>query len=106
MGRPGGRLVRPDRILTMRDATGMLAVPDFIDEREHLPIFERQRGNLVELRMLGGCAARCVKEELGVAVKALDQRIDAMVDRTDDLQVPVPLTATTDIKVSRTPQTT
>ena len=74
-----------------------LPCPNYIDKREHLPVFEKQRSNLIELRMLGdGVLPSARKDEIGAAVKALDQRIDAMVDRTDDLRVAPPLAGATD----------
>ena len=56
-----------------------LPCPNFIEKREQLPVFQEQRQNLIELRMLGSeqlPPAR--KEEIASAVEALDHRIIAM----------------------------
>jgi integrase len=56
-----------------------LPCPNFIEKREQLPVFQEQRRNLIELRMLGSeqlPADR--KDEITSAVEALDQRIVAM----------------------------
>jgi len=57
----------------------MLAVPNFIEKREQLPVFLEQRQNLIELRMLGNeLLPTDRKDEIAGAVKALDQRIIAI----------------------------
>lgn len=55
-----------------------LPCPNFIPTREDLPLLERQRGNLVELRaLLGPEAPQARVEELDAAVAALDERLAA-----------------------------
>ena len=50
-----------------------LPCPHFIGDQEHLPLYERRRSHLIELRMLGeGRLARERKEELDGAAGALD----------------------------------
>jgi integrase len=50
-----------------------LPCPHFIGDQEHLPLYERRRGHLIELRMLGeGRLTRERKEELDGAARALD----------------------------------
>ena len=65
-----------------------LPCPNYIEKREHLPLFEKQRSNLIELRMLGDeVLPGPRKDEIGGAIRALDQRIDAMVARNDAVDV-------------------
>jgi hypothetical protein len=56
-----------------------LPCPNFIEKREQLPLFQEQRHNLIELRMLGSeQLPPDRKDEITSAVEALDQRIAAM----------------------------
>jgi len=51
---------------------------NFIEKREHLPLFNEQRNNLIELQMLSdGILPTERKNEIDDAVRALDRRIVA-----------------------------
>lgn len=53
--------------------------PNFIPDRERLPVLERQRANLIELRGLGQRALPQARQaELAAAVGALDRQIAAL----------------------------
>jgi hypothetical protein len=52
---------------------------NFIEKREHLPLFNELRNNLIELQMLGdGVLPIERKNEIDDAVRALDRRIVAL----------------------------
>jgi hypothetical protein len=54
---------------------------NFIEKREHLPIFNEQRNNLIALQMLGdGVLPIERKNEIDDAVRALDRRIVALAE--------------------------
>src|SRR5919201_4776135 len=55
-----------------------LPCPNFIEKREQLPLFQEQRRNLIEPRMLGSEQLPTErKDEITSAVEALDERIVA-----------------------------
>jgi hypothetical protein len=59
-----------------------LPCPHFIATKGHLPLYRRQRENLIELRMLGETLLPADrKEEIDDAVSALDQRITEVGDQ-------------------------
>src|SRR5216684_1550293 len=56
-----------------------LPCPNFIEKREQLPVFQEQRRNLIELRMLGNEQLPADRQhEIASAVVVLDRRIVAM----------------------------
>lgn len=56
-----------------------LPCPNYIEKREHLPLFQEQRSHLLELRILGTeMLPADRKVEIASAVEALDGRIVAM----------------------------
>ena|SRR5437588_2683935 len=62
--------------LPCQNRLACLPCPHFIVTRENLPMYGRQRDNLVELRMLGeGSLPPDRKQELTEAVEVLDDRI-------------------------------
>jgi len=61
--------------LPCQNRLACLPCPHFIGTKENLPLYGRQRENLVELRMLGEALPTDRKEEIDAAVSILDQRI-------------------------------
>lgn len=56
-----------------------LPCPNYIEKREHLPLFQEQHSHLLELRILGtGMLPADRNDEIASAVEALDGRIVAM----------------------------
>src|SRR6266542_2871809 len=63
-----------------------LPCPNYIVKREQLPLFQEQRRNLIELRMLGDDTLPVDrKDEIAGAVEALDGRIVAMGGTLDQM---------------------
>jgi len=66
--------------LPCQNRLACLPCPHFISTKENLPLYGRQRENLVELRMLGEALPTDRKEEIDAAVSALDRRITEVAD--------------------------
>jgi integrase len=66
-----------------------LPCPNYISTSEDLPLLERQRGNLIELRTLLGPAAPADRaEEFDSAVAALDERLAAAAETMAPSRMP------------------
>lgn len=61
--------------LPCQNRLSCLPCPHFIATRENLPLYGRQRDNLIELRVLGEPLPADRKDEIDDAISALDQRI-------------------------------
>jgi integrase/recombinase XerD len=67
--------------LPCQNRLACLPCPHFIATRESLPVYGRQRENLIELRVLGETLPTDRKDEIDDAVSALDQRITEVGDQ-------------------------
>ncbi len=67
--------------LPCQNRLACLPCPHFIGTKENLPLYGRQRENLVELRMLGEALPTDRKEEIDAAVSILDRRITEVADQ-------------------------